>query len=167
MNLKKLLTIVSFFSFFLLFSQNEIGKKVKELQDNKTTFKNFSVLNVTQDIPSYQISKVLTKSTLATINSEKVTEIFSNKYDNIELEIPYNGTVLQIQLYKTTIFKENFHLDTDKQKNVPYQRGVYYRGVLKNDFTSVASFSFFNNEFNGVISSTGLKILPYSSILIL
>ena len=157
MNLKKLLTIVSFFSFFLLFSQNEIGKKVKELQDNKTTFKNFSVLNVTQDIPSYQISKVLTKSTLATINSEKVTEIFSNKYDNIELEIPYNGTVLQIQLYKTTIFKENFHLDTDKQKNVPYQQGVYYRGVLKDDFTSVASFSFFNNEFNGVISATGLS----------
>lgn len=157
MKIKKLLTIVSLFSFFFLFSQNEVGKKVKELQENKTIFKSFSVLNLTQDVPSYEVNKVVSKATFATINSETVNEIFINKYDNIELEIPYNNQVLTVTLYKVIIFSDGFHLDSDKQKNIPYQKGVYYRGILKNDYTSVASFSFFNNEFNGVVSATGLS----------
>ena len=166
MTIKKLFTILAVFSFCTLFSQNEIGKKIKELQDNKVAFKSISVLNVAQDVATFQVSKVVSKATFATINLETTAEIFTNKYENIELQIPYNNEILKVQLYKITLFSDDFHLDSDKQKNIPYQKGVYYRGILKNDFTSTASFSFFNNEFNGVISASGLSNLVVGKLAI-
>ena len=59
-------------------------------------------------------------------------------------------------LYKVNPFTEDFQIDTDKSKNIAYQKGVYYRGIIKNDINSVSSFNFFNGEFNGIISSESL-----------
>lgn len=157
--MKKLLTIASLLSFFFLFSQNQIAKKVQELENQKATFKPFSVLNATQDLPNYALSNVISKATFAAIKMSEVNAIFSNKYENIELEIPYDGAILKVNLYKVNLFAEGFHVDSDRAKNIAYEKGVYYRGILKGDYTSVASFSFFNNEFNGIISGTGFTNL--------
>jgi hypothetical protein len=64
-----------------------------------------------------------------------------------------------VSLYKVNLFTEDFQIDTDKFKNISYQKGVYYRGIVKGDYTSVASFNFFNNEFNGVLSTNQLSNL--------
>jgi hypothetical protein len=157
--MKKLLTIISLFSFFLLFSQNNVAKKVQELEKENTVFKSFSVLNSTQNLPNYAINNVVSNATLATINLQNVNNIAANKPEFIELEIPYNGAILKVDLYKIDLFSEGFHIDTDKQKNISYNKGVYYRGILKGNYTSVASFNFFDNEFNGIVSSTGLSNL--------
>jgi hypothetical protein len=50
-------------------------------------------------------------------------------------------------------------VDTNRQKNIPYQAGVYYRGMVKGDVHSVVSFNFFNNECNGIISNDALANL--------
>lgn len=157
--MKKLLTIALLFSFFVLFSQNEVAKKVQELQKQRTTFKPFSVLSTNQNLQNNEDDRIVSKATYATLKSDLVNDIYTNKYENIELTIPYNGTDVSIQLYKVTIFSEGFHVDSDKQKNIPYQKGVFYRGIIKGDYTSVASFNFFNNEFNGIASGNAFSNL--------
>jgi len=37
---------------------------------------------------------------------------------------------------------EGFHVDTDKGKNISYEKGLYYRGIIKGDSKSVAAFNF-------------------------
>jgi hypothetical protein len=155
--MKKILTIASLFSFFLLFSQNNIAKRIQSLQSEKAIFRNFKVLNVTQDLPSDAINNVVSNATFANVDLAVVNQIVASKPSTIELDIPYNNEILKIELYQVDLFAEGFHVDSDKSQNIPYEKGVYYRGIVKGDYTSVASFNFFNNEFNGVVSATGLS----------
>jgi hypothetical protein len=162
--MKKILTIISLFSFAFLFAQHEVGKKILELEKQKTIFKPFSVLNVVQKATDNNLNKVVANATIATIKANVVNDIVSNKYQNIELAIPYNGKVVTVDLYQVNLLAEGFHIDTDKQKNISYQKGVYYRGIVKGDYTSIASFNFFNNEFNGIISNNELSNLEVGKL---
>lgn len=157
--MKKILTIISLFSFTFLFAQHEVGKKIQELEKQKTIFKPFSVLNVVQKAADNNLNKVVANATIATIKANVVNDIVSNKYQNIELAIPYNGKIVTVDLYQVNLLAEGFHIDTDKQKNISYQKGVYYRGIVKGDYTSIVSFNFFNNELNGIISNNELSNL--------
>lgn len=157
--MKKILTIISLFSFTFLFAQHEVGKKIQELEKQKTIFKPFSVLNVVQKAADNNLNKVVANATIATIKANVVNDIVSNKYQNIELAIPYNGKIVTVDLYQVNLLAEGFHIDTDKQKNISYQKGVYYRGIVKGDYTSIVSFNFFNNECNGIISNNELSNL--------
>jgi hypothetical protein len=106
----------------------------------------------TQNTIDQEVNKVLDGATLATLNTQRVNEIVTNQYGTIELEIPYQNQNIAILLYKVNPFAEGFHVDTDKGKNISYQKGVYYRGIIKGETNSVASFNFFNGEFNGIVS---------------
>lgn len=157
--MKKIFTIASLFSFVFLFAQNEVAKKIQELEASRVVFRPFTVLTASQNKPDENINKVVTDATLATIKTTVVNDIVANKYQFIELSFPYNGSIVKLDLYKVNLFAEGFHVDTDKAKNIAYEKGVHYRGIVKGDYNSVASFNFFPNELNGVASNIELNNL--------
>jgi len=157
--MKKILTICSLFCVVFLFAQHQVAQKIQELESQKTSFKSLSVLHVVPSSSEYQLDKVVANASIASIDKNVVNDIVANKYQNIELTIPYNGQQVMVDLYQVDLFFEGFHMDTDKQKNVPYQKGVYYRGIVKGDYTSIASFNFFKDELNGVVSNHNLSNL--------
>ncbi|MGL2962769.1 M12 family metallo-peptidase [Flavobacterium sp. RSB2_4_14] len=138
------------------YAQKNIAKKVAELQSLKANFRIISVLSPTQNATDGEVEKVVDGATMATLDIAKVNEVTNSQYDAIELKIPYNNQIISVLLYRVNPFIEGFHVDTDKEKNISYQKGVYYRGIIKGDTNSVSSFNFFNGEFNGIISSTDL-----------
>lgn len=154
--MKKHLLVTTLFCLTNLLAQNKVAEKISEFQGLKANFRPISVLSPTQNTIDMQVNKVVDGATLATINLDKVNEIVTNQYGTIELEIPYQNRNIEVLLYKVNPFAVGFHLDTDKGKNISYQRGVYYRGIIKGDTNSVSSFNFFNGEFNGIISSAEL-----------
>ena len=154
--MKRNLLLLSLLLSFSLFGQNQIAKQVATLQDLKTNFKKVSVLTPNTSIISSDVEKVVDGATLAKVDLSKINQVFNSKDNYIELEIPYQNQSISVLLYKINPFTEDFQIDTDKQKNVAYQKGVYYRGIIKNDMNSVSSFNFFNGEFNGIISSESL-----------
>ncbi|MFY8180379.1 MAG: M12 family metallo-peptidase [Flavobacterium sp.] len=157
--MKKIFTIASLFSFVFLFAQNEVAKKIQELEASRVVFRPFTVLTASQNKPDKNINKVVTDATLATIKTTVVNDIVANKYEFIELSFPHNGSIVKLDLYKVNLFAEGFHVDTDKAKNIAYEKGVHYRGIVKGDYNSVASFNFFPNELNGVASNIELNNL--------
>ena len=157
--MKKILTIFSLFSFILVFSQNNIAKRIQEVENQKSVFRKFQVLNVSPQENNTTVNSVVTNATFASINLASVNEIVENKPEYIELEIPYNNSSVTVLLYKVELFAADFHVDTDKVANVSYEKGVYYRGIVKGNQTSVASINFFKNEFNGIVSSSDLSNL--------
>ncbi|WP_309614394.1 M12 family metallo-peptidase [Flavobacterium sp.] len=154
--MKKHLLLTALFCLTNLVAQNKIAEKVSELQSLKASFKPISVLSATQNTIDSEVNKVVNGATLATINFEKINAVVINHYETIELEIPYQNQNISVLLYKVNPFVEGFHVDTDKAKNINYQKGVYYRGIIKGEINSVSAFNFFNGEFNGIISSSAL-----------
>lgn len=154
--MKKGLLFIAFLISLSISAQNKVAKKVTELQKSNADFKPISVLLPSQNLIGDEINKVVEGATIATINLTKVNDIVSNKYNTIELEIPYQNQTISILLYQVNPFVEGFQVDTDKGKNVPYEKGVYYRGIIKGETNSLSSFNFFNGEFNGIISSENL-----------
>lgn len=151
---KNLLLLSTLFCLTSLIAQNKVAKKVSELQRLKADFRSISVLSPTQNAIDNEVNKVVDGATLASLNVEKINEIVVNKYDYIELKIPYQNQEVSVLLYKVNPFAEGFHVDTDKGKNIAYQKGVYYRGIINGDTKSVGAFNFFNGEFNGVVSGS-------------
>lgn len=154
--MKKVLPFAAFLLSLSINAQNKIAEKVADLQKLNADFKTVSVLLPTQNAVNNEVTKVVEDATLATINMSKVNEIVSNQYNTIELEIPYQNQTISVLLYQVNPFVEGFHVDTDKAKNISYQKGVYYRGIIKGETNSLSSFNFFNGEFNGIISSNEL-----------
>ncbi len=158
--MKKTFTLIAILSSVLLFSQNEIGKKVREYELAKSSFTKVSPFTVLA-VPRSTLNQYVSNATYATFNKNSIQSVLTNQPETIEIEIPYNGTTILLDLYKVNLFAEGFQIDTDKQKNIDYQKGVYYRGIVKGDYTSVATFNFFDNEINGLFSND-----LYSNVII-
>lgn len=150
---KHLLIVLSFFCFLSSFGQNKIGQKMQQLQKENAQFSSMSVLTIDNSISKKDIDKAVSQATLAKLDIDKINQIASGQFEFLELEIPYLNQNVKIQLYRVDIFSEDFKIDTDKNKNIAYQKGIYYRGIIKDNMHSVAAFNFFNGEFNGIFSS--------------
>lgn len=162
--MKKLSAILTLLCCFFAFSQNRVASRIRELNLSKTEFVPVFPLLPIEKTPNAPIEKTVAEAQLATINTTIVNDVVVNGYQTIELQIPYHGNTLALQLYKVDLFSEGFHVDTDKQKNISYNKGVYYRGIIKNNPSSLVSFNFFNGEFNGVVSSSSLSNLVVGKI---
>ena len=150
--MKKIITILLLFASFGIFAQKGVARKVAELISQNADFKSISVLNVASGIENSKTRSVVENASYAKINFPALNSLMSSKDEYLELSIPYNNETIIVQLYKVNPFAEGFHVDTDKAINVSYDQGLYYRGIIKGDENSVASFNFFKDECNGIVS---------------
>jgi hypothetical protein len=157
--MKKALILIALLTCFNIFAQGEIAKKVNALVTNNVAFRPYHILTSTGENTDTEINKAVLHATRATIDMQSVNSLVAAKDNYIEVAIPFNGNTVTVQLYKVDIFAEGFHTDTDKAAYIPYQKGVYYRGIIKGDTDSVAAFSFFNNELNGLVSGRAFNNL--------
>jgi hypothetical protein len=151
-----LLSLLTIFSFLSGFAQNKMGEEVQRLQQVNTQFIPVSLLTVDDSISNKDIDQAVTGATLAKLNFTAVNDIALSPLDFVELEIPYQNQNYKILLYRVNPFANGFAVDTDRARNIAYQKGAYYRGIIKGNPTSVSAFSFFNGEFNGIFSSQEL-----------
>ena len=151
--MKKITLLIASFFCLTSFGQGKVAEKVSQLISQNASFKHFSVLDQDNSIANKETEKVVETATFAKIKNSTVNDIVQNKYEYLEIEIPYQNASIEVQLYKVTIFAEDFQLDTDKSKNIAYEPGVYYRGIVKNDMNSLVSFNFFKDELNAIISN--------------
>lgn len=149
---KSITTIILLFCF-CAFSQKEVSKKVSTLIANNTTFNPYSVLTVSNQTSDLSLDKALKKATVAKINWQSLSRLVASKEETIEVSIPYQEEVITVQLYKVNILAEGFHIDTNQARSIPYEQGVYYRGIIKGDLNSTVSFNFFKDELNGIIAN--------------
>lgn len=151
-----LILLLSFFCFLNSFGQNKIGAEIQKLQRENVTFTPISLLTIDESIPKTTINQVVRNATVAKLNPNQLGQMASNPLDFVALVVPYQNQNITILLYRVNPFAEGFSIDTDKEKNIFYQKGIHYRGIIKGNLNSVSAFNFFNNEFNGIISSQEL-----------
>lgn len=162
--MKKIITLVMLFACLGVFAQKGVARKVTELVSQNADFKSVSVLSVSQGIENSQTRTVVEKATYAKLDFQALTNLMTAKNEYIELAVPYLGETIAVQLFKVNPFSEGFHVDTDKAINISYEQGLYYRGIIKGDLNSVASFNFFKGECNGIISGKNVNNLTVAKL---
>lgn len=151
--------VMAFLCTITLFGQQRVPQHVQELVNNKTNFRPVAPLSLSGKVHSPAIDATVSNATFATLNANVVRDIAAKKYEAIELTLPYNNSTVTLQLYRVEVVAKGFHIDTNKDNDIAYTQGAYYRGVVKGDSKSIASFNFFGKEMNGVASSAKLHNL--------
>jgi len=157
--MKKILLCIALFSAIPFYGQqHRVAENVQQLVAKHASFIQFSPLGAKEG-DTKQLNNVAANATFATFRQDVVKQIVATQPQALELSIPYNGSTVTMQLYRTEVLAKGFHADTNKTGTFAYKPGTYYRGIVKGDNTSIASFSFFDNEMSGIVSSSTLNNL--------
>lgn len=142
---KSLLLIVVLFSMQNAYSQtrNRLSVMVQNAQYNET-FVPLNLFTVTQYEGAEQFA---TGGTALLVDEQKLQQVFQQKNAAITLSIPTaSGKLIELDLVKVNIATTDFKVTTQNLSNTNYEQGVYYRGIIKGDFNSVAAVSVFNDD---------------------
>jgi hypothetical protein len=154
----KIILLAALVCMLNFYGQQKIAGKVQELVSQNTQFRHFALFTP-ESTPAHIEKNVVENAVYAAIDSRAANEIAQFKYNTIELEIPYGNNAITVQLYKVDVLAEGFHVDATDKTDIPYTAGAYYRGIIKGDAHSVASFNFFHGEMNGIVSGEGINNL--------
>ncbi len=80
----------------------------------------------------------------------------SERPAKLDMVIPTLDGDIEIELIANQVLTEDFVLSTDKQRNLYYNPGLYYKGVIKGKSNSVVAISLFDDDVMGVISEKGV-----------
>lgn len=122
---------------------------VTEKRANIKTTESFAVFQKATTIPSTAITKVLASQQFLFLDKNKSRSLFKQKPFSISLAVPYKDKTYQLELVQENISMNGTPAGTitgnGTRKKIGNIRSVHYRGYIKNDPLSIASFSVFEN----------------------
>lgn len=142
-------------SLFAQSGQRVVSQMVAAHHDAKSPFQKVNVFAQKEALPAGFIQdKALEKGTLLTIQSATIQSVLAKAPQTIEFSLPsaeYGD--LTLDLVKVNLFSPGFQVLTDaSDAPVEFTPGVYYRGIIKGDNSSLAAISISENEIMGFVS---------------
>src|SRR4030095_15905645 len=130
-----------------------------ELVNSKTAFvfSTFNLFKRSSKPNSSALNSFVSGATTLNINKVTLRNNNTAKPELISLVIPGNGgKETELELVKVNIFSDDLKvrtLGTDGAHYINYTPGLYYRGIVKGDNSSIVSLSIFENNVMGIIST--------------
>ncbi|WP_080779387.1 T9SS type A sorting domain-containing protein [Chryseobacterium phocaeense] len=158
--IRKILLLCLAQCFVLGMSQHlrPIAQKIYESHSAKSDFQKYDLFQVNKSSGKLaQYKRAATDITVINLKSAELERLVKEKPEYLEISFPFNGDQqITVELYKNRIFTNDFRVVTNKGNIVNYTPGAYYIGIVKGDNTSVAAFSFFNDDIVGIASTSEL-----------
>ncbi len=140
-------------------SENMTTNISKIIQSEKSVsiFQPVNIFNLAAQNSNAPVMKdFVNKGVMLNLNSQNLKNVLSAGDKNIEFNIPMdNAASMTLELtraYVTTKDFEMVDLSTGRETKIK-DEGLYYRGIIKGDNTSLATISIFKNFVMGVISN--------------
>lgn len=143
---------------FTGFSQNnnQVSKTWLEKSKNIASKRINDLLILDNDYNKSEINTVVSNSSIYEINKESVNNIFQETPDLLTLEIEQpNNETLTLELYREINAFSDLIITTSTREEIDFSsfKGLFYRGIIKNNTNSLVSISIYENEISGYISS--------------
>ena len=144
-----------FFCSVLCFGQTRtVSKKIQELTSQNQPFKSYDLFSANTDVQKTgKYLKSASDVSVLELNQAQLQKLVADKPQTLSFSIPYNGEIVKVNLYKDNVLADDFVARNEKGQVINYTPGVYYKGIIGNDLTSLAAFSFFHGNVMGVASS--------------
>lgn len=153
--MKKIHLIIFLLCSAISFGQiRSVSNKIQELVSKNQEFQSYELFSVNNDV--YKTTKYFTSATDVTVlnlDETQLQRLLDEAPEYIEIAIPYQGEMVEVELFKHNIFTESFFARDEQGNLLDFTLGEYYRGAIKNDNASLVAISFFEGDVMGVISS--------------
>ncbi len=151
--------LVSFLTFGIVSGQtttftefSPLATKVLQLEKANTAPANFAPFSISTYTNSAH-DNIVDERTYLNIDAAQLHNIISNQFAFIEMDVPFEGEIITVQLFPSNLFTADFQLVTSSGEQINYSPGANYRGIIKGDYSSLVAFSFFDNHISGIIST--------------
>lgn len=138
-------------STFLAQSLKPVPQNVRDLRARGAEFVPVSVFSLAHR-PYPGAENVVRKATFLELDFTRLKALCDKRPPYITLALPTSSGLLHVDLYEESPLSARFRVETNLGP-ASYEAGVYYRGCVRGDYTSLASFSFFETELMGFVSS--------------
>ena len=141
-----------FFSFGFSQDLKPVAEKVKNSRIANRMFVKYSPFTV--DASPNKKAAYLSATEGITVMKLQKTELLrinTEKPEALEMDFPFEGKIVTVELVKNNFFTHDFKVNTDKGY-INYTPGVYYQGIVKGDNESLVAISFFKDDIVGVTS---------------
>jgi hypothetical protein len=146
---------------FLTNAQQNVSKWVEENKKNQNYSEQKAFLSTPRNYD--RNPNGVAKGLNLDIDKNIFKKIADNPPASLTLPVPMgNGLVLNLELARVNITAPNFKVTSSNGnsiKNEIYKEGLYYRGIVKGDNSSLVSINFIDNEISGFISYAGKKFM--------
>ncbi len=157
--LKFLLTLTVFLSFQYLHGQHVIHQKITQNLAQIQNENLYTPLKTTTapKLKSLITDEVLSRKQFLQIQAPTIQSIKNSKKEYLRILLPIEGEDVELQLYRTNIFTDNFRveLSSNPKENTEIDRGLHYRGIVADDANSLVTISFVGDEIVGGIYYNG------------
>lgn len=76
-----------------------------------------------------------------------------NRETSLKINLPTPEGDIKLDLVQNNILTEDFILNTDKEKNIPFKSGLHYKGHIDGQPNSLVAVSFFDDEVAAVVNT--------------
>ncbi len=157
--MKKLLSVLLCFCFVITQAQQTtIHKTITDLENKGTGFRLFNLF-ATQGIR--QTAQLGTYTALQ-VNRTAISELYTAKPEQIDIDLPVDGTVWQLRFTRSHILSDTKFVLADatgEHTDTTYIPGVFYHGIIKNMAgNSFATASVFNGSIHLFVSHNGKNV---------
>jgi hypothetical protein len=120
------------------------------------TFKKVSLFAKSESDNSIH-GKVIGNAVYLTLRRQQLADFFAANEHNITLEVPASEGTIELELVQSKVLADDFKTAQIKENGVieyvPYEGGLYYRGIVKGDNNSIAALSVFRDHIVCVFSN--------------
>ncbi len=156
----------------MIFAQNiavEIVKPVAlAVQHAKSTEQPFTKIDLFTDDHSLDVRDrfpgILSQASYLEVREAALQSMLSSRPEAIRLQVPYFSQNIDLELIRVDVLSDDFKAYTSDSPDKPinYRPGLYYRGIIAGDVTSVVALSFFDDDIMGMVSSEVLGNITFN-----
>ena len=155
------LWIPLFLLSYMLAAQNPAGMKAQELvaqaKSGGQTFVTASLFQKTNATPAEKnLAATVSEATFLTLDKNATRSLLTAALPAIKLELPFNNEMLDIELVQVNVLSDDFKVITSSSGGLPadYTPGLFYRGIVNDNPSTLATLSVFENEVIGLFSTS-------------
>nr|MBK9650475.1 fibronectin type III domain-containing protein [Bacteroidota bacterium] len=139
---------VLFMSYFIANAQNQKRNRISVLIENekiRNTFRSTTLFGV---VPYQKVNEYAEQALALELNKAEVAKLLSEKNYALNISVPMaDGSTAQLEMVQSNIGKFDVtEANATGTKNINYTGGLHYQGIMKGDFSSIATASIFNDK---------------------
>ena len=143
---------MAFFSLGFSQSLKPIAEKVQKSHTSNRLFVKYNLFTVEESVQKQRAYEAAAEGvTVMKLNTNEIQRINTERPEALEMDFPFEGRTITVELVKNNFLTNDFKVNTDKGYAL-YAPGVYYQGIVKGDDKSIVAISFSNDDVVGVTS---------------